>query len=158
KPLKIFAGMTGFGLSRNVKQLYKELDRDYDPGDRIFLFGFSRGAFTVRTLAGLFTTCGILDIAKLGTARALGSAVCEAYTTYRKCYRTVVTQWLMGKPDSSEVRQFKATHCLQCNVPIAFIGVWDTVDAVGMPFHMSDVINLLLYRFKFPNQRLSDSV
>src|SRR5262245_56889357 len=65
KPLKIFAGMTGFGLSRNVKQLYKELVRVYDPGDRLFLFGFSRGAFTVRTLAGLITTCGMVDIAKL---------------------------------------------------------------------------------------------
>src|SRR5438128_645918 len=51
KPLKIFAGMTGFGLSRNVRQLYKELVCIYDPGDHIFLFGFSRGAFTVRTLA-----------------------------------------------------------------------------------------------------------
>jgi hypothetical protein len=158
KPLKIFAGMTGFGLSRNVKQLYKELVRVYDPGDRIFLFGFSRGAFTVRTLAGLITTCGIVDTAKLDTARALESAVREAYTKYRQCYRTVAAQWLLGQPDSAEIRQFKATRCLQYNVPIAFIGVWDTVDAVGLPFHMSDAINLMIYRFKFPNRRLSDSV
>ncbi len=61
KPLKLLGGATGCGLSRNVKQLYKELCRVYDPGDRIFLFGFSRGAFTVRTLAGLICTCGILD-------------------------------------------------------------------------------------------------
>jgi uncharacterized protein (DUF2235 family) len=52
KPLKIFAGATGWGLSRNVKHLYKELARVYDPGDEIYMFGFSRGAFTVRTLAG----------------------------------------------------------------------------------------------------------
>src|SRR6266850_973433 len=61
KPLKILGGVTGWGLSRNVKQLYKELCRIYDPGDRIFLFGFSRGAFTVRTLAGIITKCGMID-------------------------------------------------------------------------------------------------
>jgi hypothetical protein len=48
KPLKIFAGATGFGLSRNVKQLYKELVRVYDHDNRIFLFGFSRGALSCR--------------------------------------------------------------------------------------------------------------
>lgn len=68
KPLKIFTGATGYGLSRNVKQLYKELVRIYDPGDRIFLFGFSRGAFTVRTLVGVIAACSILDVKKLRTA------------------------------------------------------------------------------------------
>ena len=53
KPLKILSGATGWGLSRNVKHLYKELARIYDPGDDIYMFGFSRGAFTVRTLVGL---------------------------------------------------------------------------------------------------------
>src|SRR6187397_150500 len=65
KPLKIFTGATGWGLSRNVRQLYKELVRIYDPGDRIFLFGFSRGAFTVRTLVGLIAKIGLVDPGKL---------------------------------------------------------------------------------------------
>ena len=60
-PLKILAGATGWGLSRNVKHLYKELSRIYDPGDEIFMFGFSRGAFTVRTLAGFIAACGLVD-------------------------------------------------------------------------------------------------
>jgi uncharacterized protein (DUF2235 family) len=47
KPLKLIGGAFGWGLSRNVKQLYKELARVYDPGDEIYMFGFSRGAFTV---------------------------------------------------------------------------------------------------------------
>ena len=46
-------GAAGYGLKRNVKELYRELSRVYDPGDRVFLFGFSRGAFTVRTLSGM---------------------------------------------------------------------------------------------------------
>src|SRR5262245_8125392 len=79
KPLKIFSGATGFGLSRNVRQLYKELARIYDPGDRIFLFGFSRGAFTVRTLADLIAHCGILAVEKLSTADELERMVRQTY-------------------------------------------------------------------------------
>lgn len=51
----------GAGLSRNLAELYHYLIRRYDEGDRIFLFGFSRGAFTVRTLANILYFCGIAD-------------------------------------------------------------------------------------------------
>ena len=71
KWLRILTGATGWGLSRNVKQLYGELARVYAPGDKIFLFGFSRGAFTVRTLAGLINACGILDLSRYSTQRRL---------------------------------------------------------------------------------------
>jgi hypothetical protein len=145
-------------LGRNVKQLYKELVRIYDPDDRIFLFGFSRGAFTVRTLAGLIATCGILDVGKLPTASALEAAVRETYKVYRRGYRTEVAKWFLGEPDPSMTQQFKDCYSHQCNVSIAFMGVWDTVDAVGLPFHVSDFINLVFYRFKFPDYSLSKAV
>ena len=76
KLLKIFAGMTGFGLGRNVRQLYKELVRIYDPGDEIYVFGFSRGAFTVRTLVGLIAKCGVLDPTQALEAHG-GRAACR---------------------------------------------------------------------------------
>jgi uncharacterized protein (DUF2235 family) len=158
KPLKIFAGMTGFGLSRNVRQLYKELCRVYDPGDRIFLFGFSRGAFTARTLAGLIAACGVLDAKKLLTARALERMVRRAYRAYRRRYRTALAELALGKPKTTDTEDFRREHCLPCEVPIAFLGVWDTVDAVGLPFHLSDVINTTIHRFKFPDQKLSPLV
>ena len=158
KPMKVFAGATGFGLGRNVRQLYKELCRVYDPGDRIFLFGFSRGAFTVRTLAGLIASCGILDVAPLGSARALEGAVREAYRTYRRRYRTVLAQWMFGPPPAAVTEAFRRRRSLAAPVPIAFLGVWDTVDAVGMPFHLSDVINTVLCRFKFPDRKLNAAV
>ena len=158
KPLKTFTGATGFGLSRNVRQLYKELVRVYDPGDRIFLFGFSRGAFTVRTLADFICKCGILDITKLSTVAALESTVRKTYRVYRRCYRTEIAKLFLGDPEPSEVtEQFKNTYCLKHEVRIAFIGVWDTVDAVGLPFHIGDFINLF-YRFKFPDYHLSPLV
>lgn len=158
KPLKIFAGATGFGLSRNVKQLYKELVRIYDPGDRMFLFGFSRGAFTVRTLVGLIAACGILDVDKLQTAADLEAAVNNTYRVYRKSYRTALAKLFLGEPDRSVITRFRNEHCRPCEVPIAFMGVWDTVDAVGLPFHLSDFINMVFYRFKFRDHELSKLV
>lgn len=160
KPLKIFAGATGFGLSRNVRQLYKELVRIYDPGDRIFLFGFSRGAFTARTLSGFITTCGILKRSpdKQPTARKLEKMVRKAYKMYRRKYRTELAKFFRGEPDLTKIEKFKLNNCVPNEVKIEFLGVWDTVDAVGLPFHVSDFINLVIYRFKFPDRTLNKSV
>lgn len=158
KLLKIFAGATGWGLSRNVQQLYKEIVRIYDPGDRLFLFGFSRGAFTVRTLVGLIHTCGILDSKRFATADALEAAVGRAYRLYRESYRTALAKLFLGEPDGSQIAQLRKESCCEGDVDIAFLGVWDTVDGVGLPFHLSDFINMTVYRFKFPDRKLSGCV
>jgi uncharacterized protein (DUF2235 family) len=158
KLLKIFAGATGWGLARNVRQLYKEIVRIHDAGDRIFLFGFSRGAFTVRTLVGLIHTCGLLDASRFNTADELEAAVREAYRVYRKTYRTELAKIFLGKPDREQVDRFKETYCVKGDIDISFLGVWDTVDAVGLPFHSSDVINMTVHRFKFPDRKLSPCV
>ena len=55
-----FDGLTGRGISEHIRQAYLALVDNYEPGDDLFLFGFSRGAFTVRSLAGLIRNCGIL--------------------------------------------------------------------------------------------------
>lgn len=159
KPLKIFAGATGWGLSRNVKHLYKELARVYDPGDEIYMFGFSRGAFTVRTLAGLIATCGLVDPRRQRehTFRALDRSVNRAYAAYRKCYRPWLWQ-LVSRPSKDAGLEFKQQHAVMADVEIRFLGVWDTVDAVGLPFHISDIINALFYRFKFPDLHLTPIV
>lgn len=166
KPLKILGGATGFGLARNVRHLYAAIVRIYDPDDRIFLFGFSRGAFTVRTLSGLIAKCGILDLRKLKTADDLTSAVNRAYRTYRRSYRTVLGGWLQSalerlgvrESDKASMERFREQHSLTQPARIAFLGAWDTVDAVGAPFHIADVINTAIHRFKFPDHRLSPIV
>jgi uncharacterized protein (DUF2235 family) len=171
-PLKLLGGAFGFGLAKNVRNLYMDLVRVYDPGDaetpadRIYLFGFSRGAFTVRTLAGLIAKCGVLDREKLPTTDALRAAVSNAYSTYRRSYRTLLGSVLnrilvalhLRRPDADAMADFKQAHSLPGEVRIRFIGVWDTVDAVGGPFHTSDVINAVFHRFKFPDRVLSDKV
>src|SRR5712692_8847555 len=146
KPLQIFALATGWGLAANVRQLYQELSKVYDPGDKIYLFGFSRGAFTVRTLAGMIHRCGILDVKRIDTAAGLKKKVKRAYSAYRKSYRTELVKFFRGDPDVSPAQQFREQNCLEGEVPIEFLGVWDTVDSVGTPFHISDIINFAIYR------------
>lgn len=158
KPLKLFAGITGFGHARNVRLLYKGLVRVYDPGDRIFLFGFSRGAFTVRTLAGLISTCGILDIAGLPTTEALDRAVDHAWRVYRQEYHTKLATVFGHKGSPQILAGFERKYARHKAPRIRFIGAWETVDAVGAPWHIGDYINAAIYRFKFPDLKLHPDV
>ena len=61
KPLALLGGAVGIGLQRNVQQLYAFLCRTYRPGDNVYLFGFSRGAFTIRVLVGLIHGMGLVS-------------------------------------------------------------------------------------------------
>lgn len=172
KPLKLLGGAFGWGLKRNVQQLYTALARVYEPDDRIFLFGFSRGAFTVRTLAGLIVECGIISLKKCDTRQKLKAAVNEAYELYRRKYQTPVQRFLresrrklatagvgsVAQPPTAQ-EQFRAARTDGGKVPIDFIGVWDTVDAVGLPFDEATTLwNAHVHCFKFPDYTLSPQV
>ena len=157
KLMRILGGAAGYGLSRNIRQLYRELCRIYDPGDHIYLFGFSRGAFTVRSLSGFIGTCGIIDVARLGSSDELDARVEQAYRVYRGCYRTWLMRRILGEPKPFATREFRDRHC-HGSEKIHFMGVWDTVDAVGLPLHVSDLVNTLIYQFKFPDLVMSSSV
>jgi uncharacterized protein (DUF2235 family) len=63
---RIAGGSFGEGLGKNIQSAYKWLGVNYLPGDRIFLFGFSRGAYTVRSLGGMIASCGLLDLSQVG--------------------------------------------------------------------------------------------
>jgi uncharacterized protein (DUF2235 family) len=168
KWIRAFAGATGWGLSRNVKDLYAALARVYRPGDRIYLFGFSRGAFTVRTLAGLIAVCGIPDRGdeNFETNEIFKKAIQRRYSDYRSKYQTLLEKgfWaIFGRfikrqsltdKYAAEVRRTKGdkTHVVD------FVGVWDTVDAVGLPLAIADVWNKFIYAFKFPDGKLNKEV
>jgi uncharacterized protein (DUF2235 family) len=160
--LKAAGGAAGYGLKRNVKSLYRQLSRVYDEGDRIFLFGFSRGAFTVRTLAGLIGACGVLRGEDFATARQLHQAVEETYDAYRARYDSLLTR-AVGRalrwPDRrTAVEALQRRYGFRTGVRIRFIGVWDTVDAVGLPFALADFVNRAIYQFKFPTQDLGKHI
>ncbi len=161
---RAFTGATGFGLARNVRQLYTAIARLYEPGDGIYLFGFSRGAFTVRTLAGLIDTCGIIDVRRCETEAALRRTVSRAYAEYRRKYQVVLSRLVYGprQPRDEEFRAAYSVHDSEYapdgRIAIEFIGVWDTVDAVGLPFHIADFLNSFVHRFKFTDRKLSARV
>jgi uncharacterized protein (DUF2235 family) len=161
KWLRIFSGATGFGLSHNVRNLYASLSRVYRPGDDIYLFGFSRGAFTVRTLAGLILGCGILDADAYKVNEDFVRAVRQAYRAYRSKYRSLLFDVLAGPV--RRARGERAPVPLNLAVTpqdarVRFIGVWDTVDAVGAPFNIGEFINRYIYAFKFRTTTLDRRV
>ena len=103
--------MTGRGLQRNVEDAYRRLMQCYEGGDRVYLFGFSRGAFTVRSLAGMLHKCGLLDE---------GHENLVEYAS--RIYNT--------ESNDDIAAGFRSTFGRDC--PIGFIGVWDTVDSLVM--------------------------
>jgi uncharacterized protein (DUF2235 family) len=81
RPLAILGGAFGWGLKRNVLDCYKFICRNYQPGDRIYLFGFSRGAYTARVLASLICQEGLV---KPDSNRDLEIYARDAYRAYRR--------------------------------------------------------------------------
>ncbi len=132
KPLKLLGGAFGCGFTRNLIDLYSFLALNYRPGDRIFLFGFSRGAFTVRTLAGIIVKCGLIDRKHFLAEREPRKLVKQVI----RAYRAVEAK---SKPDlGAELAKLKGEESdapveWQQDVKIHFVGVFDTVDAVGVP-------------------------
>ena len=152
KPLRILGGAFGWGLGRNVRQLYKELVQAYEPGDKIYLFGFSRGAFTVRTLAGLVCRMGILDSKEYWDDERLDKAVFHCYQDYRSL-KLAALERLLIKPHKETLKY------IETNPSIEFMGVWDTVDAVGLPLdELTGFWNTFIFRFKFTDQILHKNV
>jgi uncharacterized protein (DUF2235 family) len=105
---------TGKGINRQIRRAYGALASRYRPGDRIYLFGYSRGAFAVRSLAGLIGTVGILK-PQFATERH----VLQAYRHYE------------NEEFTDACRDFAAAYCYE-GVGVEMIGVWDTVKALGL--------------------------
>lgn len=138
----ILGGSTGLGIDANIMNAYKFLMWNYEPGDQIYLFGFSRGAYTVRSLAGFIRNCGIMQPSYL-------HLISEAYNLYRD--RSSITH-----PDSDLMKSFKRAYGInQEETFIHFIGVWDTVGALGIPLKWFDVMNR---RYQFHDVTISSQI
>jgi uncharacterized protein (DUF2235 family) len=114
-----FSGGTfGYGLSRNVRDCYRFLVDNYEAGDELYFFGFSRGAYTARSTVGLIHNCGILR-------RGQRDRVDEAYALYRSRSKR-------NEPKAIEAQIFRRMYSHE-DMPIELVGVWDTVGALGIP-------------------------
>jgi len=101
----------GYGLIKNVQQAYKYLMNTYEEGDKIYLFGYSRGAYTVRVLSGILTRIGLL-------AKGNDSHIPFAFDLY-----------MSRDPDWEQIGRFKQRFCTEC--PVHFIGLFDSVSSAG---------------------------
>lgn len=162
---KLGGGVFGWGLDDTIKQAYRALALLYQPGDSILIFGFSRGAYTARSLAGMIRKVGIIDNptrARVDTAfdvyRLPGPenhpdalhvlykrrAMSPRFATSRAELDWRVT---LGEVDSAHL------------VRIDYLGIWDTVGALGIPSSLIGPIAALWNRkYQFHDTRLSGMV
>ena len=110
---KLLGDAFGWGLQQNIEDAYEYLMNHFEDGDRLFLFGFSRGAYTVRALGGMLHKCGLLQ---------KGSKNLIPYAS--KIYNTLENETIANG--------FKDTFCQPCKP--YFIGAWDTVGSLGYFF------------------------
>ena len=115
---EVIGGATGRGLHKNIMDGYRYIVQNYSPGDEIYLFGFSRGAYTVRCLCGLINNCGIL---KRPDARLIQ----QAFDHYKKSSAPFA-------PSGDKSLEFRQKHSHESR-EIKFVGVWDTGGAMGIP-------------------------
>lgn len=165
---RLIGGLFGAGLVTNLAQAYRFLMFNYTPGDEIYVFGFSRGAFTARSFVGLLRTCGILR-------RADAARVSEAIRLYQ-------SRAPDADPDGDEMRRWRMEHAPQVTVHpdeqawragvapdhappeaatllrITFVGVWDTVGSLGIPMRYRWWFDPFNSRHAFHDPRITDFV
>ncbi|MBB4123973.1 DUF2235 domain-containing protein [Martelella radicis] len=141
----ILGGMFGIGLMANVMEAYRFLVFNYELGDEIYILGFSRGAYTARSLGGMIRNCGIIR-------RQSAHKIADAEKLYR-------SRDPDAHPDRWQSLEFREKYAPQMylndeefvwrkkrspqitretcqKLKIRFIGVWDTVGALGVPNHL----------------------
>lgn len=122
---RLRGGAFGDGLGNNVQDAYAEIVSNYQPGDHLYLFGFSRGAYTARSTLGMVRKCGVLRPELIGRVR-------EAWAFYKNALH----------PSSDDAKTFRRNHSVRVAEPgqdddfiprAKLIGVWDTVGSLGIP-------------------------
>jgi uncharacterized protein (DUF2235 family) len=156
-------GAFGLGLNMNLEEAYRALVFSWEPGDEIYLFGFSRGAFTARSLAGFIRSAGLPgrdQVARIPEAldryrsrRASTHPDHERSFEFRLGYAPgVVTS------DAEAAWREANGHPAGHRLTIAHVGVWDTVGALGVPAHLSVLARAFNGPHRFHDTALSRSV
>ena len=132
---KTIGGVFGVGLSENVRQAYRKLSKTFEKNDKVFIFGFSRGAYTARSLAGLIFQCGLLS-----SRKATKKNVEKVYDVYKN-----------GNTVEEKSKNIKC--------PIRMIGVWDTVGALGIPVDfLKNTKKLIDKNLQFHDTKLNNEI
>jgi uncharacterized protein (DUF2235 family) len=164
KVLALLTGGIGYGLKRNVLDLYMFLCRNYRPGDRIFGFGFSRGSFTIRIVMGVVATQGLAPYE--GDEKQLAEDALAAYRRFRKNFHTAHhLETLLRRVRDQFFAPLRSRTVLFNKDParnprwIHFVGLWDTVDAYGGPIEeITDAIDYWIWPLSMPDQAMSHKI
>jgi len=176
-PLAALDGATGIGVPSNVRKLYRFLCWNWRPGDEIYIFGFSRGAFTARTLASMIASQGLVPAEIKGepvSHAEMERNAMAAWREYRRKsvgYRSLPTIWIVRwiRDLLLIIYHFVRMHRSYCtvrkamagrrNIKIEFLGLFDTVEAYGVPIEELRVaIDWAIWPISFRNHRPSKAV
>ncbi|QGM98507.1 DUF2235 domain-containing protein [Methylocystis parvus] len=171
KPLAMIDGATGWGVPSNVRKLHRFLSWNWEPGDAIYMFGFSRGAFTVRMLVDLIAKEGLLPTSIDG--RRVSHLEMERHSDdywrsfcakdrsrdtnlwvwlgVRKPRDFLLAHWKRARrqPSYADIKA-AAKERGPNDVPIQFVGLFDTVEAYGVPIEeLRDLVHFLTIPIKF---------
>ena len=127
---RFVGGAIGAGLEMNIIQGYEFLAKEYAEGDEVYVLGFSRGAYTARSLVGMIRNCGLIK------RQLLDLRVAMAYGIYRT---------RNDDADSFTAKLFRSSFSRE--IKINFVGVWDTVGALGIPLDILKDVNMKFYEF-----------
>lgn len=161
---KIRGGISGVGLLTNMRDAYRFLIFNYRPGDEIFVFGFSRGAFTAMSFVGLLRTAGILrvsDAKQIDEAFALytkNAADVDDDNTQKRTFRAKYSQVVIDDADRAwrEAQHYDISQSPPLKVE--YLGVWDIVAALGVPTALGPLARWWVgRRYGFHDVRLSNT-
>jgi uncharacterized protein (DUF2235 family) len=162
---RITGGLFGWGIDKNIQDAYRFLCLNYAPGDRIYLFGFSRGAYTVRSLVGLIRSIGMLP--RQGVRK-----IPQAYQIYQDAKGQYVGKGELMRestkvrelPDVAKFRQQMINEYgsdYREEIEITVLGCWDTVGALGIPkisWIPGFIDRFFNQKYQFHNTKLSSTV
>lgn len=125
---RLLGGAFGIGLFQKVKDGYSKIAQVYEQGDQVFVLGFSRGAYTARSIAGMIANCG------LPTSNFSDQVVETAFQAYR------------DKDNRAKLLAGLNQSCAMYNAQLTMVGVWDTVGSLGIP-SLLGAVDPILYGF-----------
>lgn len=137
---RLLGGGFGWGIKHKILDAYRFLMTTYAPGDELFFFGFSRGAYTVRSIFGLIRNSGLLKL-------EFRHKLADAYSLYRR-------RDSASHPNAVESELFRRSYSFEPRA--RFMGVWDTVGALGIP--VGGLFRLVNKRWSFHDITLSSQV
>jgi uncharacterized protein (DUF2235 family) len=139
---RVRGGMFGSGIGTAITSAYEWLIENYEADDEIFIFGFSRGSYTARSLSGFVSKCGLLQ-------RGAPLGVNQLWTRYRRRGAKTIRELLDRQSDYLEEGRLEESWIKKYSmaIDIKFIGVFDTVGALGVPFELYHSLTGQAYPF-----------